>query len=144
MKVDAAPKLDGVGDDAHGGGMDGAPPSAALRTVRPGGAEVGLLGDSVCSLATWDDPPRVICPWRSRRTHLKIWATPTIRRRQQQVVRTSRHHRRSAAIKGFDTRLHGPLPSARIRQKPFGNKYTADAMMGDIWHEIGAQPGSDR
>ena len=94
MKVDAAPKLDGVGDDAAW--------AKAAETVIPvaGGANNGSTkvslksvysGDSVYFLATWDDPDPELHPLpvgEAGGRHLEDHGRPQRQgRRQQQVVR---------------------------------------------------------
>ena len=146
MKVDAAPKLDGAGDDAAwaktaetvipvAGGANNGSTKVSLKSV--------YSGDSVYFLATWDDPTQsfIRSPWEKQADGTwKMMGDPNDKGGDNNKLYEDKFSiiwPISNTIKGFDTA--GCMGLCHVGEnsdkKPFGNKYTAEAgQMGDIWH----------
>jgi hypothetical protein len=146
VTAEAAPKLDGKGDDAAwakapetvipvAGGANHGSTNVALKSV--------YSGDMVYFLATWEDPTQsfIRAPWEKQADGTwKVMADPKDKGGDNNLLyedKLAMIWNIAGSIKGFETA--GCMGLCHVGEnpdkKPFGNKYTpAAGQIGDIWH----------
>ncbi len=149
IPVEAAPSLDGVGDEAFWAGAAEIvlPLSGGANFDGTGSSEVTMKSvyteDSVYFLVTWTDPTESFLrsPWQKQEdgTWLKV-KDPNDKGGDNNTVYEDKFAfiwPINNSIKGFETA--GCFTACHAGEnsdaKPYGNKYTAsEGELGDIWH----------